>query len=318
MRKTVQISTAALIAGLLAIAPVGAQTINLGLNGGGASGDGAVTIDTNSLTGGLLGDGGGSSTGSTNGNVTLDLGDVTGGTGGSGGTTGTVGINLNDTGSDDLLDLGGDGTNSSVVVQLANDDGSAAADLFGSDQDEATISLGGLGTSGLGDLDVTETAGDTALTLDLFGGSDGSGGGGTSGGGTGGTGGTGGNGGTVVIGGGSGGGGSQTAALGRTNERCVTPSDQQISTLAGRHNYTSSTFSSWVGASQMQIVKINVCPNAVDRVQATLAANANVSRLQSYLGTNAQLRSGLSSKGYSAGDVIATDRNGATLIVYVM
>lgn len=248
----------------------------------------------------------------------LNLGGSNSSTDSSAGAT----VNLNDllgnsdsSTNDATASIGsGDSGSGSVTLNLddalgsSDADSDATLDLFGTET--ATADLGLNGSDGSGSISVLDGSND--VTLDLFGDGSGTGGGG----GTGGNGGTGGSGGTGIFGSSS---GVQVASLGNnSNSRCITPNANQIETLVNRHRYSSSTFSSWAGASQLTIVKVNVCASAQDRLSASLAENSNVSRLQDYLAGNARIRNGLESQGYSTNDVLATDRDGNRLIVYVM
>lgn len=63
---------------------------------------------------------------------------------------------------------------------------------------------------------------------------------------------------------------------------------------------------------------MNFCDAEVAKVAAAAGGSANVARLQAFLAAQAKVKAGLQSKGYSAGDVIAADHDGAVLIVYVI
>lgn len=94
---------------------------------------------------------------------------------------------------------------------------------------------------------------------------------------------------------------------------CFTPNAAQIANLINRHAYTTATMASWRGATELKIVKIDLCADA----ESSIEASSNIAALQAYLGANATFRARLKSKGYGTDDVIAVDRNGKTLIVYV-
>jgi hypothetical protein len=70
---------------------------------------------------------------------------------------------------------------------------------------------------------------------------------------------------------------------------------------------------SWRGATELKIVKIDLCASA----KSEIGASANIAALQSYLAANPTFTARLGAKGYSPDDVIAVDRNGKTLTVYV-
>ena len=318
MKTNFRLSTVALLAAMLTTLPASAAVINLGgdgsnggvlnLGGNGGSNTNAV-VDTGNLLGNngnnpnstvttdLLGTGDGSDP--TTANVNL------GGTG----TTGNR-INLFGTGNDDPttanVDLGGTGSGTNGNVLL---------DLFGSDGTTSPNGNVTLGTPG----DVAGLGTGDGTLIDLFGdGSDG-GTGGTGAGGTNGTNGT--NGGSTFGVGGSGGsggtisaGGRRVASLDSRTGACFTPNAQQIAKLSSRHTYEPATFSTWSGATSIKVVDVGVCDNAA----ASLTSQPNIDRLQAYIDGNAALKAGLGKAGHSSGDVVAVDRTGQNLVVYVM
>lgn len=268
--------------------------------------------------------------------VDLDL-TSTGGIGETGnlldlGGSGRV-LSLTGTSGDEdvLLDLG----NTDVVgdVNLENDDDpTARVDLIGNDG----VARSGLlrGTDGLVTL-----GGDNAATISLSdSGDDGTGGDGT---------GTGSDGGDGTGNGGDGDGdgagnagaasaGSNTAGTmaassrtatnttARTNLRanagataCLDVGANQIGQLVDRHTYDEQTFKAWADARSMKIVEVDICDRAVAQVETALDGSANIARLQAFLASQAKVRAGLQSTGYTTNDVIAADDGGDTLIVYV-
>ena len=76
--------------------------------------------------------------------------------------------------------------------------------------------------------------------------------------------------------------------------------------------------SGWASSKSMKIIEVDLCTSAKDRLEGKLSADANIQRLQDYLAGNSVLRAALKQKGHSTGDVIAVDKKGTTLIVYVM
>jgi hypothetical protein len=170
------------------------------------------------------------------------------------------------------------------------------------------------------------------VILDLFG-DDGSGGGSGAGGGGGAGGngagggnggpGSGGNGNGLLPGGagngvGGGGGNSfgirglQVASLGPTTN-CFAPTTEQMAKLVSRHDYGPTTFSAWTNIGNLKIVQIGLCTSA----KAQITGVANVGRLQTFIRGNAAIRAGLTRNGHSPDDVIAVDKQGNTLILYV-
>lgn len=300
-----KLSTMGVLAAMLMAGTASAATINLGGNGGllnlgGGSGSTAnFGVNTNG--------------GANDANLDVNLIDQDANT-----ATLDLGNTLGNGGSTAVVDLGGTGTNGNLVDLFGgNEPTTASVDLGGSGGTDGNVLLDLFGNSGNGskaDVALGNTgfggAGNDAA-LDLFG-PDGS----NSDGGAGGTNGTGqdlfgpGGGSTSVNGGAI---PVRVAAV--TNPgKCFAPNSSQIEKLASRHVYGDATFSTWAGSSNLKIVNIGLCSGA----GAAISANANVDRLQSFVATNAALKTSLGRAGHSPDDVIAADKNGATLTLYVM
>jgi hypothetical protein len=219
-------------------------------------------------------------------------------------TNGSAAGAPNGTATTNALNNGGAPTTADVILGgtggTGNTNGNVLLDLFGTgDGSDAAVALGsGNGTDG-------------GAALDLFG----NGGAGT-GGGSGGTGGT--NGDLFGPSGGSNGSvttnGIRVASLDSTaNARCFAPDATQIARLTSRHDYDDATLSGWVHASSVSIVDTGLC----DSAKTTIARDANVAHLQAFVNGSPALRSMLAKQGRSASDVIAADRKGSTLTLYV-
>lgn len=266
------------LAALAAAGPAQAASINLGGNGG-------------LLGTGLLGGGGNSAGGNGSVNVTVGSGGLLGGSG-SDSTAANVTLGS------------GDGGTGNVLVDLFGNGGQSG---------DAGLSLGvGLGVDQGGGTSIAPTNGN--VTLDLFGdGTDsasggglGSGGGGPGGGPSPTTTGLFGPGATTVT--------STTASLGTGMAKsCFTPNPRQVMQLVNRHAYVPATFQSWAGAVTIKVVDAGVCDAAAARIDA----QDNIGRLQAYISSDPQLRSQIEQWGHAPSDVIAVDRQGQTLIVYV-
>ena len=83
--------------------------------------------------------------------------------------------------------------------------------------------------------------------------------------------------------------------------------------LVSRHSYGPATFSAWTGIGNLKIVEIGLCTNS----KAQISGTANVGKLQAFIRSNAAIRAGLTKNGHSPNDVIAVDKQGNTLILYV-
>jgi len=332
VNTSLRLSSLAVIAAMLVATPAFAISLNLG--GGGNNGGSAVSV-------------GGSNAGSGS-TVSVDAGNLLGGTGGASGDNGKR-INLGGTDTGSLLDLGGNGSGTDATVDvnlggtgsngtlvdlfgngdqpttanvnLGGQDGTNAnvlLDLFGSgDNPDAKVTLGN-GTDAVAGLGGT----DGSVIVDLFGNGGtgtGAGGGDTSSGtdafnDNGNTGGTGSSGGGLFGTSTGGTGGLKVASIDAKGGACFTPNGDQMAKLVGRHIYNATTFSSWAHLGQMKIIDVGVCANAA----ASIKADANVAALQAKLASSPAIRAGLSSKGHSPGDVIAADASGNTLVLYVM
>jgi len=202
-------------------------------------------------------------------------------------------------GTSTTVTLGGNGTN----------DANALVDLFGdgSGTGDAQVSLGGTGLGSGSDVGVPSN-----VTLDLFGNGNSGGSVGTLPGTTGGYDGSGS--GSGAGGGVIGGGGTTVASLdSKIGGSCFTPNASQLAKLAGRHTYDTTTFEGWMGIKAIKVIRAGLCPQAARDV----AAQTNIGQLQTFFGSNAALRDQLAKWGHGPGDVIAVDRQGSTLIVYV-
>jgi hypothetical protein len=165
----------------------------------------------------------------------------------------------------------------------------AILDLFGAGDASAKVSGALLG-------DGT----DVDLLLNLFGPA--AGGGGSGGG---------------VGGGGGNGGGTLVASLGIDGLSCFTPSDQQIATLLSRHS-DGITGASSTGISNVKVIEVELCPAARLKLQQIAEANSSLQMLQTYAARQLPIQMGLARSGHTMRDVIAVDRQGNTLVVYVI
>ncbi len=298
MRNNLKISTIAVLAALLLTGTASAVTVTVGGNGGllnlgGGSGN---TVDAGVNTGGGSGN---DATLDVNLNdpnahtVALDLGNTLS----DGGTTATVDLGGTDRPTSANVNLGGaGGTNGNVLLDLFGD---------GTDGTNAQVALN-TGNSGVGGV------GTDPVVLDLFGpGDDGAGG----------ANGTNGSDGSGGANGSNGGSGNMTissagfrAVAARADGKCFAPNATQIDKLASRHVYGDATPNGWAGASRLRVIDVGLCKSA----GVAIAGDANVDRLQSLVAGNAGLKASLGKSGRTPNDVIAVDKSGQTLTVYVM
>jgi len=199
-------------------------------------------------------------------------------------------------------DLFGSGNGAQVGIDPNSDSTGVGGSLLNSDG--TSTATAGLGAGGL----LGNMFGGTTGIGPIGGTTEGGGGLGGDGGGLGG--GTGGDGGGLGSAGGNGGSILQ-ASLGTGG--CITPNSRQIDTLLHRHAYTAGMVG---GATDVRIVKVPVCASAVARVAVAASDDANVEGLRgSFSGA---MLDRIGQNGYTADDVIAADRSGSTLVVYVM
>ncbi len=193
------------------------------------------------------------------------------------------------------------GTDGAAAAQ-AGDNGNANAnvliDLFGNGGDAGNAGLS-LGVElGSGDVNAGASVGGSNVTLDLFGdGTDDSASGAAN----------------VPNAVASNLFGPADAPADPSARPCFTPNARQLAALVGRHSYDATTFAGWSGASTVKVIDAGVCDSAAARI----GAQQNIGRLQTYITDDPQLRAQLAQWGHRPGDVIAIDRQGKTLIVYV-
>lgn len=288
MKTNSLLSGVAVLAILLAANPAGAVSLNVGGDGG------AVSVDADS------GDSGG---------VGVDVG-------GDGGGVGTVGDKpLLGTGGDDLVTLDTDDDDDAVVTLFggANDDVVEAEVLEpGTDEDVYLRLFGAGGGDSTATADLGDGDGGTSAEVTLFGGGDGTGGDG-SGGGTGGSGGTDGTT-TGSIGGGA---TTQAGAAARSQvgagANCFKPDQGQINHLLSRNDYRPGDAEAWQQAASVNVVPVELCPEAEAQLQAAIAADDTMRLLQSAVASDARLSAEVNPR-----DVLAVDQSGQNLTVYVL
>lgn len=293
MNKSLKVSGIALLAALLVTPPASAVSINLGgdggLVGGGSNSDATATVNTN-----LLNDSGDDAT------ARINLGN---GLLGSGSDPTAAEINL--------FGTGGQSTDANIMLGGGSDgaDGNVLLDLFGASPSsggntDARIALGtgGVGTGGVGGNDAA---------LNLFGPADGTGAGdGTGKPGDNNSGGIGsGNGGARTVG------TVQIAAATSTpvGGKCFAPTAEQRARLVARHDYSQSTVG-WGQVGELKVIDVGLCSDA----GASITSQANIAELQSYVSAHPEIKAGLDKLGRSPSEVIAGDKTGGTLTLYVM
>lgn len=97
---------------------------------------------------------------------------------------------------------------------------------------------------------------------------------------------------------------------------CFSPDQGQIAYLLARKAYSAEVTAQWDGAEQVRLVPINLCEDARARLDAALAADANIGILHSAVAADAKLSAALD-PNYQPDDVLAVDQSGEDLTVYV-
>lgn len=309
MKKNIALSGVALFTLMLAVAPAHAQVVSIG-GGGNDSGNSGVSVD-------IGGSGGGS------GNGLLGLGDDNDDISADVDLDGGTVIDVDGDGIGDLLDIDGDGVGDREIevdlfgagdgnqTQVAVGDGGGNDDvlvtLFGSGAGADTASVdilpGGTGGGNGGNADAD-------VTVDLFGNGDDADP--TQTGSTDGTNGGGGSGGNDMPAALNG----TVAANGSAGSGCFTPNDEQIAHLLARGSYNASVTSRWKSASDVDLVAVNLCPQAEARIDAAIDADANADYMQRAVAGTPAIVAELS-PSYTAENVLAVDQSGAQLTVYV-
>jgi hypothetical protein len=271
---------------------------SVGVGQGSSPNDNLVSADLNlggsgdsgSSGGNLLG--GGGSGGSSGGGLL-------GGSGGSGGSDGGLlgtGLLANNGGSGGSSGGGilGTGLGSNANGGLLGTGINTNLDLFG--DGGLGVNLGvGVGTGGITPCLINcgggNPNGPTNIYITLFGGNGGNGGGGGSG---------------------SGGGNTQLASLAPMGGKCFTPNNQQISHLVQSRDYSNAA--SFRRAGQVQVIPVNLCKTARAKINNILANDGNVAMLRSALSSH---RGVMNAVGGDVGSILAAQKNGSTLTVYV-
>jgi hypothetical protein len=216
--------------------------------------------------------------------VTETLGDtVDTVTGGGTDVGGVVSLNDDDDGALVNLDVGNDGTNGNIL--------------------NATVGGGNVNVSSNGLLSNTSVSLDLAgLGLDLdidLGILDPNNPGGP-----------GGPGGRPVLVGSLGGGGTFVI-------NCTVNNTRQLLQVAAAGKVSGAEIKAWMRAANVQVVPIKLCPAAKKQVAALLAKSKKINLLRRAVMSDALITASLGRTSYDANDVIAVQRKGGQLVVYV-
>jgi len=248
--------------------------------------------------GGLLG-GLGDTLGGVVGGVTETVGGVVGGVTGGGGGTGGGGTNvggllsLNDNGNNALvnLDIGG-GNNNLLNASV----GKGNKPLV-----NANVSTTGLLGNTSVSLDLAGLGLDLEVDLGILDPNNPNN--------PGGPGGPGGPGKPVLVG-----------SLGGGNTfviNCTVNNTRQLLQVAAAGKISGAEIKAWMRAANVQVVPIKLCPAAKKQVAALLAKSQKINLLRRAVMADALITASLGRTRYDAGDVVAVQRKGGQLVVYV-
>jgi hypothetical protein len=242
------------------------------------AGVGVVPVSAGGLLGGIVG------------GVTDTVSSLTGGgvgdTGGGGGANVGGLLSLNDNDNDALinLDLGG----SSNILN-------AAVGKGGKPLVNANVSSTGLLANTSVSLDIAGLGLDLDIDLGILG-PGGPGGPGTPG--------------KPVLVGSLGGGGTFVI-------NCTVNNTRQLLQIAAAGRISAAEIKAWMRAANVQVVPIKLCPAARKQVAALLARSQKINLLRRAVMSDALITASLARTSYDAGDVIAVQRMGGQLVVYV-
>lgn len=244
--------------------------------------------------GGLLG-GLGDTVNNVVNNVVDTVGDVVDGSDGQGTNVGGL-VSLNDSGNDALInvDVGGDRPGNNNLLNAAVGKGSDPLV-------NANVSSTGLLSSTSVAVDVGGLGLDLDLDLGILDPSNPNGPGNP-----------GGNPNNPVLVGSIGGGAGGTFVI-----ACTVNNSRQVLQVAAAGKITASEIKAWQRSANVQIVPIKLCPQARKQVAAIFAKSKKVNLLHRAVMSDALITASLNRTRYDAKDVVAVQRKGGQLVVYV-
>ena len=138
-----------------------------------------------------------------------------------------------------------------------------------------------------------------------------------------------------VIGGGGGGGGGNgngngagngangnrvlVGSLGGSNFviNCAVNNTKQLLQVASAGKISAAEIKAWMRAANVQVVPIKLCPAAKKQVAQILAKSKKINLLRRAVMSDALITASLGRTRYDANDVVAVQRKGGQLVVYV-
>lgn len=98
---------------------------------------------------------------------------------------------------------------------------------------------------------------------------------------------------------------------------CTVNNTRQLLQVASAGKVTGPEIKAWMRAANVQVVPIKLCPPAKKQVAALLAKSQKINLLRRAVTGDALITASLGRTRFDANDVIAVQRNGAQLVVYV-
>jgi hypothetical protein len=198
-------------------------------------------------------------------------------------------VNLNVGGSSVLSVKTGGAVKKVVPVEV---------DVLGKDK-LANVSVG---VKGVADVKASVGGDGIGACVGLLGSSCGTGGGGTSGGG-------------VTAPGSGGGAGNLLASVGANG--CLSPDDEWAISLLTGARYDSRTIASWSKATSVNILSLELCPTVKGKITSAVKGNSDIAKMRLAASQDALISVSLDRNRHSPADILAIERQGSTLVVYV-
>ena len=98
---------------------------------------------------------------------------------------------------------------------------------------------------------------------------------------------------------------------------CTVNNTRQLLQVASAGKVTGPEIKAWMRAANVQVVPIKLCPPAKKQVAALLAKSQKINLLRRAVISDALITASLGRTRFDANDVIAVQRKGAQLVVYV-
>lgn len=98
---------------------------------------------------------------------------------------------------------------------------------------------------------------------------------------------------------------------------CVNNQERQILNIAARQVYTRRSFAEWKRAANIQLIPVRLCAAARRDIARAVGMSPNIRAMQGALASDPLISASLSRTRYDAANVLAVEKRGSTLQVYV-